>query len=258
MKTSLAKRKSGLRAFTLIELLVVVAIIAILASLLIPALAAAKKKARSSSCLSNMCQIGIALILYETDHQKLPPRASQVADFMNPKSPGWRNNCLYAIAPYLQNSVNHPSSEVYVCPESEKPGDASDATELSATSYLPNAVIMEKLSAQVPNPADLIFIQETIRLVSYTALRPAVAADFGLCGREQYTYWHVFNPATRFDWYSTTHFLGGNFVFTDGHAEYRKASRLRAFHFGLKGGSSGKYDDDQNASSTACYSADLE
>jgi prepilin-type N-terminal cleavage/methylation domain-containing protein/prepilin-type processing-associated H-X9-DG protein len=60
------------RAFTLLELLVVIAVIAILAALLLPALQAAKTKARQTACVNNLRQLGMATIMYVNETHSYP------------------------------------------------------------------------------------------------------------------------------------------------------------------------------------------
>src|SRR5258708_1438764 len=69
--------RQRIEGFTLIELLVVIAIIAILAAMLLPALARGKEAGRRASCLSNLHQMGIALLMYADDAGGFIPRGNE-------------------------------------------------------------------------------------------------------------------------------------------------------------------------------------
>ena len=92
MKMKTSGRKSGFGGFTLIELLVVIAIIAILAAMLLPALAAAKKKAQAISCLNNYKQLALAWHMFANDNEDTlvpnPDRNATGTGIVSPP-PGW-------------------------------------------------------------------------------------------------------------------------------------------------------------------------
>lgn len=90
------KTKASQRGFTLIELLVVIAIIAVLASLLMPALAAAKAKALQVNCVSNHRQLGLTWMLYQDDNNgRLPNNLRENAT----SNPSWVDSTVHGDTP---------------------------------------------------------------------------------------------------------------------------------------------------------------
>jgi prepilin-type N-terminal cleavage/methylation domain-containing protein/prepilin-type processing-associated H-X9-DG protein len=95
-----------LRAFTLIELLVVIAIIAILAALLLPALSAAKKKAKGINCVSNLKQFGVAQHLYVLDSSDVFPYSGN----------GWWVTALLDFPNLMAPYIGTNNRACYLCP----------------------------------------------------------------------------------------------------------------------------------------------
>ncbi len=232
------------RGFTLIELLVVISVIALLMAILMPALNIAREQGRRAVCLSNMRQVGVALMLYQNDYDHTPPKTQAVFDYASPASGA---NVLKLLRPMLSASDPETATPVYACPSLKpNPNPAYAPTRTSRTGYLANAVLLGRKAVSIPTPGRLIVLQEGWSLSNHLWVQPEpVARSHGaLTGLEatQYREWHMFASASdHSSWFSeerreqtaNVHKGGGNFTYADGHANYRKYDERESGDYGL-------------------------
>ena len=209
------------RGFTLIELLVVIAIIAILAAILFPVFSRAREKARQTACLSNMKQIGTALMMYVQDWDETFPFLGCFGCGTGPDA----NNPLCTpqakIYPYVKNTgvYDCPSADMYKlvvvangCARSDPSGWGWPfPPEFLGTSVdigWNDRMYARKL-ASMPTPSE-------------TAVFTDAAMAFN-CGGTRTVYANVCaaacTPANRLR-KNTRHSEGENIVFADGHVKW--------------------------------------
>jgi prepilin-type N-terminal cleavage/methylation domain-containing protein len=190
------------RGFTLIELLVVIAIIAILAAILFPVFARARENARRASCLSNLKQIGLGMMMYVQDYDGRFPAAGWGTGEELP-CPSGSGSCAASwpvrIYPYAK------SVQVFNCPSDTRTwrGTNQGTTEIS---YGYNLALVSVAESAIEKAAQTILTADSQGDVTYALYQNNY---YGTSTRE----------------ISDRHLEGAVLNFADGHAKWIKIAR---------------------------------
>ncbi|MCC6680895.1 MAG: prepilin-type N-terminal cleavage/methylation domain-containing protein [Phycisphaeraceae bacterium] len=234
-----------LHGFTLIELLVVISIIALLISILLPALTAARESARMTSCLSNVRQLAVAGKAYSVDEKGAFPYQHGVLDStihsLDPNSStshGGVDSWLYRLRKFMQKSTR------IMCPTQENELSRMQSVKSWWTSYNANGVVTMFGGDDCPMPSRVVAITEERRLTNWSITRPTIQVP-NLDPRTEAVWsgWMRFGSGlnlgnkphmTRDSVDSMADSTGGrNYGFLDGHGEYRDWTDVTSADYGL-------------------------